>query len=236
MPEPAMLVSWNLQGLAGLDAPEAASVLRDFDADVVCAQEIDPRQFRALRTALGWRHGHWSFKHWPVKRLPEGLAVLSSRPVSFEAYTLSRRQPPWGWQRRIAQIGRADALPGLAIVNTHLAADDPPSRGAQVERLLRRVKADVIVGDLNEQSGPALDALLTRNYCASAAHPDPTNRSPGVDRRSTAPDQVLDWIFVSAAVEVLETRVPDWSTVAPISDHLPVAATLRLRTGTGDPT
>lgn len=227
MPPAATVVTWNLQGLAGVDAPACAAVLRELDADVVCVQEIDPFQYRALRHALGWRHGHWSFKHCPVTRNPEGLAVLSDQPVAFEAYTLSRREPPWSWQRRIAQIGHADALPGLAIVNTHLAAGDPAARCAQVERLVRRVKADVIVGDLNEAHGPALDALRARNYCASAAQPEATNWA---GERVGPPDQVLDWIFVSSAVEVLDTRVGDWRVTAALSDHVPVAATLRVRT------
>ena len=68
------VVTWNLQGRAGLDAAAVAGVLTRFGADVVALQEVQRGQARAVSDRLGadW-HGVWGFKHWPVVTRPEGL-------------------------------------------------------------------------------------------------------------------------------------------------------------------
>jgi len=161
--------------------------------------------------------------------------VLAAAPVRLEATTISRGYQPFAWQRRIAQIGRADALAGAVVVNTHLGSGSAAGeRAEQVQRVLDRVRSDVVVGDLNESAGAALDALRAaglRDAWASANGDDaPCLTNWSQSDRSRPPDQRLDWVWLSPVVRVLEAELGDWHVTAPLSDHVPLAVTLDLAT------
>ncbi len=229
------LVTWNLQGNAGLQVKAVADVVRELAADVLCLQEVQWAQYRALRHELVYEFGHWSFKHWPLRRPPEGHAVLSGAALRVEARTISRRVPPWHWERRIAQIGRVESLSGLVLVNTHLGSGRPAvERAEQIARVLGRARADIVVGDLNEASGAAIDALGgagLRDAWAEAHGGAECATNWSQSDRSLPPDQRLDWVWVSPAVRVLDAQLGDWRVTAPLSDHVPLAVTLEAATG-----
>lgn len=224
------VVTWNLQGNRGLDAAAAAELLHDLvDVDeetIVLAQEIQRGQSIVLQRELGAPYRRWSFKHWGIRVAPEGLAVFAWVPIRVRTQTLSRRTPPWGWQRRIAQVVRWN---GTVLVNTHLATgDDGSERMRQVERIRagRGGAATVLVGDWNESDGPATTTLGGwRRDAWTTCHGDlvcVTNWS--TDDRSAAPDQLLDRIWSDPRLGVRRCEVGDWRRVAPVSDHLPVVA------------
>ena len=229
----ATVVTWNLQGRDGLDAPAVAGVLRDLGADIACLQEIQRRQARRLRGACRVAHARWSFKHWPIGHRPaEGHAVLGASRLHVEPYRLSDGERLWSHQRRIAQIARAGALDGLVLVNTHLGSGRiAHARTAQMQRLLARVKPDIVVGDLNESRGGALDALRAagmRDAWHDVHGDEPCLTNWSSDDRDRPPDQRLDWVWVSSAVRVIDARVGDWRVTAPLSDHVPLAVTVEL--------
>ncbi len=226
-------MTWNLQGHAGIDAHGVARVLGELHYDVACLQEVQRKQCRAIQRALGTAHARWSFKHWPVGYRPaEGHAILTNESLHAEAYTISQGEPFWSHQRRIAQIARAGVLDGLVVVNTHLGSGRvADARGAQMRRLLARVKPDIVVGDLNEWQGQALDALRDAGLRDAwrDVHDSTTYRSNwSRDDRSAAPDQRLDWVFVSDAVRVVDARLGDWRVTAALSDHVPIAVTVEV--------
>jgi endonuclease/exonuclease/phosphatase family metal-dependent hydrolase len=233
------VVTWNLEGRAGVDADSVARVLHELECDVACLQEVQRKQCLAIQGARSFDRARWSFKHWPVGHRPaEGHAILTRGSLHVEPYRISEGEPFWSHQRRIAQIARAGVLDGLVLVNTHLGSGRvADARGAQVRRLLHRVRPDIVVGDLNEWEGQALDGLRaaglrdawhdvhqSTTYKTNWSHAD----------RSAAPDQRLDWVFVSPAVRVVDARLGDWRVTAALSDHVPLAVTVELGGGSGE--
>jgi endonuclease/exonuclease/phosphatase family metal-dependent hydrolase len=230
---PTTVVTWNLEGRAGVDAHAVAEVLRGLECDVACLQEVQRKQCHAIQGALRFDHARWSFKHWPVGHRPaEGHAILTRGALQVEAYRISEGEPFWSHQRRIAQIARVGALDGLVLVNTHLGSGRVvDARGAQIRRLLARVKPDIVVGDLNEWEGPALDGLRgtgLRDAWRDVHHGTTYKTNWSHADRSAAPDQRLDWVFVSDAVRVVDARLGDWRVTAALSDHVPLAVTVEL--------
>jgi Endonuclease/Exonuclease/phosphatase family len=89
------VLTWNLHGSAGPDLHDVGERLHAFGADVVALQEVQRRQVRTLARALRWMTAHWSFKHWPLCKPAEGLAVLSPhRLLDARTFVLSRCAPP----------------------------------------------------------------------------------------------------------------------------------------------
>jgi endonuclease/exonuclease/phosphatase family metal-dependent hydrolase len=225
------VVTWNLQGNRGLDAAGVAAVLRELvvlDHDtIVLTQEIQRGQSLALQAALGAPCRRWSFKHWGVRVAPEGLCAFAWSPIHVRTRTLSRGVPPWGWQRRIAQLVQwHDEL----LVNTHLATGpDGTERARQVERLRAsaRRSPSVLVGDWNESDGPATAALAASGLhdAWSTAHRDaPCRTNWSSEDRSDPPEQLLDRIWLAERCTIRRVTLADWRAVAPLSDHLPVVA------------
>ena len=99
------MITWNVQGHAGVDAPAVAAVLRRARPDVVALQEVQRAQARAIVAALGspWRLA-WGFKHWPVVARPEGVAVLTRHTLAASHVQVLRSAVPVTSHRRIALV------------------------------------------------------------------------------------------------------------------------------------
>jgi endonuclease/exonuclease/phosphatase family metal-dependent hydrolase len=240
------VVTWNLQGNAGVDVDAVAAVLQEFAADVVALQEVQRSQFRALQRASGYEHARWVFKHWPMNKPAEGLGVFAHAALRGEIrQTISRRRPPWSWRRRVALHVRVDlqadsprsAEPSadFHFVDTHLGAGvGDGERARQARRILdRAAEGAVIVGDMNTHPRSGVVDEFHRSQLRDAwalatggAADPPTNWN---GRREGAPDQRLDYIFVPERYRAVHCEVPDdWPRYAPLSDHLPVVADLEL--------
>ena len=227
------VVSWNLQGSQLRDIAGVARVLRDIDADLVCLQEVQRRQYRRLTPAVG-NFGVWSFKHWPVRGPAEGMAVIARAPiVRNRTFAISRSEPPWSWRRRIA-IAVVIEIDGVFVraVNTHLGASVTDEDRARQARRIVSIARDlhVLVGDLNVVPGsgvlaefaPLRDAWSVLH--AGLRSPN-TNWDPGP--RDHPPVQRLDYVLVDPATAVHDVLIPtDWERYAPLSDHLPVVVDL----------
>ncbi len=231
------LVTWNLQGSARPDLRAVAAVIAELDPSVVLLQEVQRRQARQLARLLGWSVS-WRFKHWSVAVPPEGLAIVSPRPVDdVERVVLALPWSFWSWRRRIAMAATVPGAPALRVVNTHLGAgvaDAERARQAACTVGMTGAGAAVVAGDLNTKPGSAVlrvyeDAGLVDTWVAVHGDaPGHTNWSPGP--RATPPTKRLDYVFASPEWSVVDASLPSAveavDRFGPISDHLPLTVSL----------
>ncbi len=237
------LLTYNVHGCVGMDgqlSPERiARVIAQSGADVVCLQEVDVGRDRsgnrdqAHAIAEYLEMSHRFHPAWQVNEEQFGNAVLSRLPMQLVKAT--------GLHHHKADRSRRSALwveldTGLAskiqLINTHLSIY-PLEQRTQAAELVDdwvRPAAEsgpvVVCGDFNARPksrtwktlGTALrdvesfDARPTRSTYFS---PFPMSR--------------LDHMFVSAGIEVVDTRVIDSRIARVASDHLPLLAELEVR-------
>lgn len=231
------MITWNMQGHAGVDAPAVAAVLRRVRPDVVALQEVQRGQARAVASALGssWRLA-WGFKHWPVVTRPEGLAVLTRHRLVGSQVHVLRPAVPVTSHRRVALV--ADVIAGtvrLRVASVHLS----PESGADAVRLreLSRVAATgpaVVLGDLNVPDlsplRPIVDAHGWVDCWDAADGPGSTHWAAGSPRAGRTPDHRLDYVLAAPHLRVERAEIPtdDLDHLAALSDHLPVIVHLQL--------
>jgi endonuclease/exonuclease/phosphatase family metal-dependent hydrolase len=223
------------------------------DLDVVCLQEVVVRRRIALLRSLAPSFPHVVHRPFGIAVLG-GLVTLSRLPVAGQRYTVFGRLGRWwnlGWSDRVIRKGflvtelDVGGRP-LVVVNTHLAAnyagdwtrsnDYATVEAAELGQIAGAVGALdperplIVAGDLNVPSGTWLfDDFATRTGLRDCLEGDsPTWRParPG----SRAIDHVL---FRGCAVVSAELCFQDPVRLAdgrrlPLSDHLGIAATLRL--------
>ena len=240
------VLTWNLKGSAGVDTAAVAAHARAVGADVMALQEVQYFQARRIARALAARTRRWSFKHWPVRTWPEGMAVIGlTRPVRARGRALTYRWRLWSWRRRILVGGTVDG--GPLLVDLHLSTDTAASSGrrrlevaAALRDVVTHVGEVVVAGDLNERPGgtvsEALAAAGLRDaWLASGGDPEGgfTNWrgwEPGTTR---PPSRRIDYVWVSAGIEVVDVSLPSpgdpgFSAFARLSDHLPLTVVLEV--------
>ena len=104
---PTTLVSWNLKGSANPDTAAVAEHIRSEGADLVALQEVQWHQARRIARALGATSRRWSFKHFPGRTWPEGMAVIG---VTVPVHARTR--------------GPVARLAGVELAAPHRAAGD----------------------------------------------------------------------------------------------------------------
>ncbi|HEX7277503.1 MAG TPA: endonuclease/exonuclease/phosphatase family protein [Acidimicrobiales bacterium] len=221
-------------------APLLVEQLVALDPDVVGLQEVRrfPGQARWIAREATRRRGQppeWAVRtayKSGLKRLWEGLAVLSRLPVAEPAPARLRL----GGQSRVAlrvTVELPDGRP-LDVYTTHLADGDQRVRCAQAERLLAWMEErpdvpQVLVGDLNSAPGRGPLKILGRRLRSAHAlvhGSEPARTLPG--------GGVLDYILVNELVTVLDAWVafdrpsPNDPGLLP-SDHFGLAASLTAR-------
>jgi endonuclease/exonuclease/phosphatase family metal-dependent hydrolase len=169
-----------------------------------------------------------------------GLAV----PVRTRSWPVTHRWAFWSWRRRLIQFGRLEDA-GVTLVNVHLTPHGPTSeqdRAAEVDWLLRRLRAVpgpvVVGGDFNAEPGdPLFERLCDAGLRDAWVTARPDDVAGGVTnwsgRRDRPPRRRIDYLWVSAGVEVASIMVPsaasdDLGPFAALSDHLPVTVQLDL--------
>jgi endonuclease/exonuclease/phosphatase family metal-dependent hydrolase len=238
------VLTWNLKGSGGIDTAAVAGHARAVGADVLVLQEVQWLQARRIARRLGARSARWSFKHWPVRTWPEGMAVVGvTRPVRARGHALTHRWRLWSWRRRILVAGTVAG--GPLVLDLHLSTDTAASadrRLVEVAGALRRVDAHagqvIVAGDLNERPGGAVsralaEAGLQDAWLASGGDPRGgfTNWrgwEPGTTR---PPSRRIDYVWVSAGIRAAGVSVPapgdpGFASFARLSDHLPLTAVL----------
>jgi endonuclease/exonuclease/phosphatase family metal-dependent hydrolase len=172
----------------------------------------------------------------------EGLAILSRGELRRTSTFSLRHAPFWDWRRRIG-LGAIVAIDGrdVGIVDIHLSPhDEAERRRREADRTLARTAPGppaFIVGDLNDCPGAgAHAAFLAAGWIDawSAVHGEadgPTNWTAG-DRAGRPPTQRIDYVLAppGSTVEACSIAAdPErYDVLAAISDHLPLAATVRL--------
>lgn len=243
------ILTWNLEGSAGVDATAVAGVLREVAPDVVALQEVQRHQADDLATRVPMPHVRWAFKHWPITARPEGLAVLTPHSIERSRAATVTRGAPWNWRRRIVLVVRIDTGAGsLTVVDAHLSPHGAvEQRRAEARRVLAEISAThatpaIIVGDLNDRPGDGAHRVLTEAGYRDAwteanggGDSGATSWTPG-DRNGRPPTQRLDHVLVPPGWDVLDA---DAGPGAPIesfarwSDHLPLVVRLRPPNGGG---
>jgi endonuclease/exonuclease/phosphatase family metal-dependent hydrolase len=238
---PIRVLTWNVQGSAGLDVDAAADLIAPCRADIVALQEVQRRQSERLAAALGVPSRRWVLKHWPVVHRAEGLAVLTPhRLVAAAGFTL-QRAAIWSWRRRVAidaTVDTGDVV--VRLLDVHLSPHDAGAgRLVEARMLIERAGAAVppplIAGDLNELPRQGAHAeLVGAGWVDTWARlhgdaPGATNWTAG-PRTGRPPTQRIDYLLAPSGFVVEDAHVldRDLDNVAGLSDHLPLAATVRL--------
>jgi endonuclease/exonuclease/phosphatase family metal-dependent hydrolase len=119
------VTTWNLNGARGVHIDAVVAHVRAMGTDLLALQEVQRHQARALAKALEATSLAWSFKHWPVKTWPEGMALVGlTRPVrNVRVRALTARWRVSTWRRRIVQVAdlAVSDAETLRLVNVHLS-------------------------------------------------------------------------------------------------------------------
>ena len=205
----------NLDGLARVIGEFDLVGLQEADAGSLRSGFLNQTQYLAEAA----RFPYWT--HQPNRRVSR-LATSSNgllarlHPDEVLDYPLPGRIPGRGalWVR----FGNGEA--SLVVVIAHLSLG-PAARARQLAFLAELIGQHphaVLMGDLNPPAqGKELHLLYARTSLVRPEHAPATFPS-------WRPQRAIDHILVSRGIEV-EKR---WALPHPVSDHLPIAASIRL--------
>ena len=231
---PLRVATWNVHDAVGSDGrrdvERVARVIGQLNASIVGLQEIacgpgDACDLAYLATVNGYRwhalptRGHAERQH--------GNALLSRFPVEavkFHDLSMHGREPRGALEARVACGAHR-----LRVVVTHLGLR-AGERRRQVERLLTLISDDdvaltILLGDINEWWlwGRPLRWLHRRFGASPAVRTFPAR----------APVLALDRIWVHPRHALIGVSSLASGDARHASDHLPMAATLRLPPAAG---
>lgn len=200
-----------------------AEVLSQFD--VIGLQEADAGSLRSgflnQTRYLAETAGLPFWSHQPnraMAKLAHSANGLISRlePHSVLDYPLPSRIPGRG--ALLAQFGEGDNA--LAVMIAHLSLS-APARARQlgfIAELLQDFPHAVLMGDLNTEPG---STEMQQLFAKSTLQPP---AQPTLTFPSWKPRRALDHILTSPAIQLEKT----WTLPQAFSDHLPLAAEIRL--------
>jgi endonuclease/exonuclease/phosphatase family metal-dependent hydrolase len=213
--------------------PALAARIAALDADVVCVQEAEPQMLLAIAAALP----RYEQRYVQRPGRLDGVAILTRKPSLEEARVVYADTTS-----RVALLV-AHQVEGrrLGVAATHLKFDAPGEAFAapQAEALLDAVAgfrpacdAWVLAGDFNATPESAvLERMRSRGFRdVYEGRRDPTCNFAGGPKR-------IDFVMVDSALDAspLPVSAVDRETVLPSrdepSDHVPVGADLRFRSG-----
>jgi mRNA deadenylase 3'-5' endonuclease subunit Ccr4 len=217
--------------------------IREFSAELVCLQEVEPPVFEFLETALkpdGYR-GVYAQKG---NHKPDGCATFFKTTsvilADYQTIYYSDRAGGDLHSGHLALITDVE-INGLAVraVNTHLKWENKESnhriglkQAVELAEMICSDKASrwIVCGDFNAQTGSAvIETMLSKGLIdAYATLPQSTANSNGDAKR-------IDYIFHSPSfvseplpITVIENDTPLPSQSEP-SDHLPICARLSFQ-------
>jgi endonuclease/exonuclease/phosphatase family metal-dependent hydrolase len=231
------VATYNIHRCRGMDRrtvpSRVADVLRELDADVVALQEVvgagpgGAGQAEEIGAAVGMGWVMSSVRH--LRSHLFGNVVLSRLPIVHHAqYDLSWRTcEPRACQRADLDLG-ADRV--LHVYNVHLGTA-VLERRYQARRLAsyvhdRRITGPkIILGDFNEWMKGLATSTLSSLFDSIDiyAHLKRRRTYPGI-----FPMVHLDHIYYEGHVEVRRVQLLRSRTALMASDHLPLAADLRI--------
>lgn len=200
-----------------------AEVLPQFD--LIGLQEADAgslrsgflNQTRYLAETAGMPF--WSHQpNRPMARLAHSANGLISRmePTAVLDYPLPSRIPGRG--ALLARFGEGENTLAVMIAHLSLSAPARAKQLAFIGELLQEFPHAILMGDLNtEPHSVEMEQLFNRCGLQPPAQPTPTFPS-------WKPRRALDHILASSAITLDKV----WSLPQAFSDHLPIAAEIRL--------
>ena len=210
----------NLDRLAEVLAGFDVIGLQEADAGSLRSGFLNQTRYLAETSGLPF----WSYQpNRLVAKLAHSANGLISRlePTSVTDYPLPSRIRGRG--ALLAQFGEGDNA--LAVMIAHLSLS-APARARQlgfIAELLQDFRHAVLMGDLNtEPDSPEMRQLFNK----SSLQP-PTQATPTFP--SWKPRRALDHILTSEAIQLDKT----WALPQAFSDHLPLAAEIRLPSQVG---
>ncbi len=254
-PIPVRLVTFNVHHGVGKDGKHdlarLAKLLRSFDADVICLQEVD-RYFgdrsedvdqglllsRALDMQLAWGPAIDEPRPEDERRRQYGNVLLSRLPIliSDVHHLPGAGEPRCALRTMIELDGGA-----LWVTNTHLSNRSTEDRAAQVAALAglhtEPMETGVLVGDFNvgpdaEELAPLrsrfIDAWEVARERGGQAGWRFWERDEGGTFPAPDPRKRIDQVWVSDGVAVASAQVLEG---AGASDHLPFLVDLEVRSG-----
>ncbi len=225
-------ISAVLPGRSKLDnLDRLAEVLPQFD--VIGLQEADAgslrsgflNQTRYLAETSGMPF--WSYQpNRAMARVAHTANGLISRlePRSVLDYPLPSRIPGRG--ALLAQFGEGEQALAVMIAHLSLSASSRARQLGFIAELLQDFPHAVLMGDLNSEAGSKeMQQLFAKCSLQPPAQPTPTFPS-------WKPRRALDHILTSPAVHLEKV----WALPQAFSDHLPLAAEIRLPANVGGKT
>ena len=213
-----------LPGRSKLDnLDRLADLLPQFD--VIGLQEADAgslrsgflNQTRYLAETSGMPF--WSHQpNRPMARLAHSANGLISRlePQAVIDYPLPSRIPGRG--ALLARFGDGDDALAVMIAHLSLSAQARARQLAYIAEVLQDYRHVVLMGDLNTDArSTEMDHLFSRSNLQPPVQPTPTFPS-------WKPRKALDHILISPSITLEKV----WTLPQAFSDHLPIAAEVRL--------
>jgi endonuclease/exonuclease/phosphatase family metal-dependent hydrolase len=207
-----------------LDVAEVGSTIATADPDIVGLQEADAGRVPSLsvdQVLLLSRGLNMHSAYGPSWADTYGVAVLSKHPIVQEMrYLLSSAEQQRACLEATIDLGDQT----LTFFSVHLGLN-PQERERQLDELLRYTadapSPKVLVGDFNANPGShEIGRVLEQFHDAFAV----AGIGTGYTSPADAPDETIDYVFVSPDVSVFSAEVlPSLA-----SDHLPVVARISL--------
>jgi len=224
------LLTYNLHQSFGmdnkLDMEEIASTIAQADPDIIGLQEADAGRVPSLSVdQVMWlsRRLNMYSAYGPSWGSTYGVAVLSKYPISRQkVYLLASAE-----QQRSCLETRIDVgEQSLTFFSVHLGLNRQERERQLDELLLYTAEAEapkVLVGDFNAHPDSHEIGRVVEQFQDSFAA---AGSGLGYTSPADAPQETIDYIFVSPDITVLSAEV----ITSLASDHLPVAARVELAT------
>lgn len=205
----------NLDLLARMFEPFDVIGLQEADAGSLRSGFLNQTRYLAEVARMPW----WSFQpNRPIGGFSHTANGLISRlePIEVLDYPLPGRIPGRG----VMLVRFAHGNDCLAVAIAHLSLGTQ-ARARQLDfitELLAAYPLAVLMGDLNTTAdSPEMLRLFQRTHLRPTPSPRPTFPS-------WRPQRAIDHILLSDALELQQ----EWTLDAAMSDHLPLAAEIRL--------
>jgi endonuclease/exonuclease/phosphatase family metal-dependent hydrolase len=225
---PVVVMTYNLHQSFGmdnkLDLEEVVTTIRQADADVIGFQEADGGRVPSMSVdQVLWlsRELNVYSVYGPSWGSTYGVAVLSRYPiVSYERHLLTSEKQQRACLETTIDIGGRT----LAFFSVHLGLN-AEERERQLDEVLaytaQAPSPKVLVGDFNAHPDSHEIGRVLEQFDHAFAVAGTGN---GLTSPANAPEETIDYIFVSPDIQVLSAEV----LASLASDHLPTVAKIDL--------